>query len=57
MKKRYLGNIEVSEIGIGCMGFSHGYGDSENITVYCAFEYCSSFMADAEKSPWSDYCV
>lgn len=26
MKKRKLGNIEVSEIGIGCMGFSHGYG-------------------------------
>ena len=26
MKKRKLGNIEVSEIGMGCMGFSHGYG-------------------------------
>lgn len=26
MKKRLLGNLEVSEIGMGCMGFSHGYG-------------------------------
>ena len=26
MKKRKLGNIEVSEIGIGTMAFSHGYG-------------------------------
>lgn len=26
MKTRFLGNIEVSEIGMGCMGFSHGYG-------------------------------
>lgn len=26
MNKRRLGNLEVSEIGMGCMGFSHGYG-------------------------------
>ena len=26
MKKRKLGNIEVSEIGMGTMAFSHGYG-------------------------------
>ncbi|MDU0347695.1 aldo/keto reductase [Actinomyces sp. MRS3W] len=26
MKTRLLGSIEVSEIGMGCMGFSHGYG-------------------------------
>ena len=26
MQKRRLGNIEVSEIGIGTMAFSHGYG-------------------------------
>ncbi|WP_321387886.1 aldo/keto reductase [uncultured Enterococcus sp.] len=26
MKKRQLRTIEVSEIGMGCMGFSHGYG-------------------------------
>lgn len=26
MKRRKLGNIEVSAIGMGCMGFSHGYG-------------------------------
>ena len=26
MNKRYLGNIEVSDIGMGCMAFSHGYG-------------------------------
>lgn len=26
MKTRQLGNITVSEIGMGCMAFSHGYG-------------------------------
>ncbi len=26
MKKRKLGAIEVSEVGMGCMAFSHGYG-------------------------------
>ena len=26
MKKRKLGNLEVSPIGMGCMAFSHGYG-------------------------------
>lgn len=27
MKTRRLRDIEVSEIGMGCMGFSHGYGE------------------------------
>ena len=27
MEKRRLGTIEVSPIGMGCMGLSHGYGD------------------------------
>lgn len=26
MKTRFLGKIEVSEVGMGCMAFSHGYG-------------------------------
>ena len=26
MKKRMLRDIEVSEVGVGCMAFSHGYG-------------------------------
>ena len=26
MKKRKIGAIEVSEVGMGCMAFSHGYG-------------------------------
>lgn len=26
MKTRMIGNLEVSPIGMGCMGFSHGYG-------------------------------
>ena len=26
MKKRFIGKLEVSPIGMGCMGFSHGYG-------------------------------
>ena len=27
MKKRMLGTIEVGEIAMGCMGFSHAHGD------------------------------
>lgn len=26
MKQRVIGDLKVSEIGMGCMGFSHGYG-------------------------------
>ena len=26
MKTRRLGNIEVSAVGMGCMGFTHAYG-------------------------------
>ena len=26
MKTRFLRDIEVSEVGMGCMAFSHGYG-------------------------------
>lgn len=26
MRTRRLGRLEVSEVGTGCMGFSHGYG-------------------------------
>lgn len=35
MQKRKLQDIEVSPIGIGCMGFSHGYGEipSENYSI------------------------
>lgn len=26
-RMRRIGRLEVSPIGIGCMGFSHGYGE------------------------------
>ena len=29
-EKRKLGNLVVSSIGMGCMGFSHGYGKVPN---------------------------
>ena len=31
MKKRYLGTVEVSTIGMGCMGFSHAEGAQTDI--------------------------
>lgn len=53
MKKRYLGNIEVSEIGMGCMGFSHGYGQipDENYSIEAmvqAMQYGCTFLDTAE---------
>ncbi|MDA3076248.1 aldo/keto reductase [Campylobacter sp. JMF_04 NA10] len=53
MKTRKLGNIEVSPIGIGCMGFSHGYGQipSEDYSIEAirtAFEFGCSFFDTSE---------
>lgn len=43
MKKRKLGQLEVSEIGMGCMGFSHGYGqvpcENESIDAVQPFRH------------------
>jgi len=30
MQKRRLGNLEVSALGLGCMGMSHGYGPAKD---------------------------
>jgi len=30
MRKRKLGNLEVSALGLGCMGMSHGYGPAKD---------------------------
>ena len=53
MKKRMLGTIEVSEIGIGCMAFSHGYGQipSHDYSVEAirnAFDHGCTFFDTAE---------
>lgn len=53
MKKRNIRSLSVSEIGMGCMGFSHGYGQIPD-TKYSeeaireAFEYGSNFFDTAE---------
>ena len=43
MKTRFLGEIEVSEIGMGCMAFSHGYGQIP------AEEYSIEAIRNAQK--------
>lgn len=53
MKTRMLRNIEVSAIGMGCMGFTHAYGDApteqEGIRVVRkAFELGCNFFDTAE---------
>ena len=53
MKKRKLGNIEVSEIGIGTMAFSHGYGQipDEKYSIEAiriAYEHGCTFFDTAE---------
>lgn len=53
MKKRKVGNIEVSEVGMGCMAFSHGYGriPEEKYSIEAirnAFEHGCTFFDTAE---------
>ena len=53
MKTRKLRDLEVSAIGLGCMGFSHGYGpgpsDSEAIDLMrSAFDLGCNFFDTAE---------
>ena len=53
MKTRKLGNLEVSAVGLGCMGFTHGYGacPSENESIRLirkAFEEGCTFFDTAE---------
>ena len=53
MKKRMIGNISVSEIGMGCMGFSHGYGKvpEEEYSIEAirkAYEFGCTFFDTAE---------
>ena len=53
MQKRKLGIIEVSPIGVGCMGFSHGYGEipSEEYSIeaiHRAYDFGCTFFDTAE---------
>lgn len=53
MKTRKLKNLEVSAIGMGCMGFTHAYGDrpteADGIrAVHKAFELGCNFFDTAE---------
>ena len=53
MKKRYLRDIEVTEIGMGCMAFSHGYGkipdeDYSIEAIRNAYQHGCTFFNTAE---------
>ena len=53
MQKRKLGNLEVSAIGLGCMGMSHGYGEpsdkKEMISlIHKAIDWGVTFFDTAE---------
>ena len=53
MKKRLLGKLEVSPIGMGCMGLSHGYGKipEEKYSIEAikkAYEFGCNFFDTAE---------
>lgn len=53
MNKRKIGELEVSEIGMGCMGLSHGYGavpeeDYSIRAIQKAYEYGCTFFDTAE---------
>ncbi len=53
MDKRKLGSLEVSPVGMGCMGFSHGYGQVPHEAysieaIRKAYEYGCNFFDTAE---------
>ena len=53
MQVRKLRDIEVSAVGMGCMGFSHGYGavppEEESIRlIHKAFDLGCTFFDTAE---------
>ncbi len=53
MKTRFLKDIEVSEVGMGCMAFSHGYGQipEENYSIEAirgAYEHGCTLFDTAE---------
>ena len=53
MKVRKIGNLEVSEIGMGCMGLSHGYGkiperDYSIEAIRKAYDFGCTFFDTAE---------
>lgn len=53
MKRRSIRSLNVSEIGMGCMGFSHGYGQTPDVryaeeAIREAFDYGCNFFDTAE---------
>ena len=53
MEKRFLGKLEVTPIGMGCMGLSHGYGDipDEKYSIEAikkAYDFGCTFFDTAE---------
>ena len=53
MKKRTIGELNVTEVGMGCMAFSHGYGQipNENYSIEAirnAYQYGCNFFDTAE---------
>lgn len=53
MKRRKISSLSVSEIGMGCMGFSHGYGQVPGAgyaeeAIREAFDYGCNFFDTAE---------
>lgn len=53
MEKRLIGQLEVSPIGMGCMGFSHGYGQIPDRAysieaIRKAYEFGCTFFDTAE---------
>ena len=59
MKVRKIGNLTVSEVGMGCMAFSHGYGKipDEQYSIEAirgAFDHGCTFFDAAEVVLTSD---
>lgn len=60
MKHRKIGQLEVSAVGLGCMGMSHGYGapaDKAEMTDLRPGSRSNSFQSKSSRTVWYGFAT
>lgn len=60
MKHRKIGQLEVSAVGLGCMGMSHGYGapaDKAEMTDLQPVSRSNSFQSKSSRTVWYGFAT